>query len=1165
MCDGFLTKRHWKKGDENKQMESTNYQSLIEKLDGFIRKYYKNQLLRGLIYSTGLVLLFFISVTVLEYYAHFNTAIRTVLFYSFIFASGFIFVKYIAIPLSKLYKLGQLITYEDAAHIIGKHFSNVQDKLLNTLQLQQQSANSQLPTPNSQLPTPNSELITASINQKIKELKPIEFTSAIDLSENKKYLKYALIPVLLIAVILFSAPSIIRDGTKRLVKHADFFEMESPFQFVITNSDLKTVTQEDFELKVKLTGDEVPDIVYVEIDGNEFKLEKENIVNFNYLFKNVQKNTRFQLSADGFKSKEYELIALPNPVLLDFDIALGYPNYLNKKDEVVKNTGDLVIPAGTKITWSFNTKNTNQLRLNFNDTSFAVPPASENSFNYSTRLFKDKIYSVTTANQFLKNKDSVTYTINVTPDAYPQIDVEEKKDTASAKLIYFRGEVKDDYGFNKLMFNYRFITNNDSAANTNEKKFNPNSRAVAINKAVTQDQFYHYWDMNELGVSPGDQIEYYFEVWDNDGVTGSKSTRSQKMIFKAPTLKELDLNTDKNNNKIKEDLLESINQAKEVQKELNDLQRKIAEKKTLSWEEKKKLEELLDKQKELQKKVEKIKNENQQNNQQQSEYKQADEKIMEKQKQLEELFDKVMTPEMKEKYDELQKLLEKLDKNKIQEMLEKMKLDNKDLLKELDRNLEVFKQLEFEQKLQKSIEKLEELAKKEEELSKKTEEKNSNAEQQKEKQDALNKEFEDAKKDLKELEKKNAELEDPKKMENTEPQQEDIQKDMEKSSEQLDKKDKKNASKSQKSAAQKIKKMSEQLSKMQQEMEEEAEGEDIDKLRGILENLLQLSFGQEALMGELSKAKTNDPQFFKINQKQKKLQDDSKMIEDSLVALSKRVPKIQAVINREISAINMNMEKAIAEIKEAPTPSFDGKNHKEEGLSRQQFAMTSINNLALMLNEALMQMQDAAKQKDGPPGSPGSGSCKKPGGAGKKPSAAGMRKMQEQLNQQIKKLKEGMEKNGNKPGNKPGEGGAGMSKELAQLAAQQEAIRKEFQKMADQINKDGKGGGGMGKLAEKMEETETDLVNKMISQETINRQEEILTRMLESEKAEKEREMEEQRQSNEAKNENFSNPNEFLEYNRLKQKETELLKTVSPSLTPFFKIKVNQYFNNFEE
>lgn len=1130
-------------------MSSSNYQSLIEKLDGFIRKYYKNHLLRGLIYSIGLVLLFFVAVTALEYYAHFNSIVRTILFYSFVAATGFVVVKYIATPLSKLYMLGKIISHEEAANIIGKHFSNVQDKLLNVLQLQNEST----------LSSSHSELIEASINQKTKELNPVPFNSAIDLTENKKYLKYALIPTLLIAVILFSAPSIIKDGTKRLVQHSDYFEKESPFQFVITNSDLRTLAQQDFELNVKITGDEVPDVVFVEIDGNEFKLNKENIVNFNYVFKNVQKNIHFNLAADGFKSKEYELVALPNPLLLNFDISLAYPKYLNKKDEVFNNTGDLVVPSGTKISWTFKTQNTNQLRLNFNDTSFAVPVASENVFNYSVRLFRDKTYSVSTSNQFLKSKDSVTYTINVIPDAYPQINVEEKKDSNATKRIYFRGDVKDDYGFSKLTFNYRFISNTDSSSTENLKKITPQASAIAVSKVTTQDQFSHYWDMSELGVSPGDQIEYYFEVWDNDGVNGNKSSRSQKMIFKAPTLKELAESTDKNNTKIKDDLEESIRQAKDVQKELADLQRKVAEKKNLSYDEKKKLQALLEKQKELQKKVENIKNENLQNNQKQSEYKQLDEKIMEKQKQLEELFDKVMTPELKEKYAELQKLLEKLDKEKIQEALEKMKLDNKDIMKELDRNLEIFKQLEVEQKIQENINKLNDLSKKEDALSKKSEDKNADSKEQKAKQDDLNKKFDALQKDMNALEKKNSEMEEPKKMEDTQQKQDEIQKDMQKSSDQLSDNKKKDAAKSQKDAAKKMQELSQQMEQMQQQEQQEQLGEDINKLRDILENLIHLSFGQEALMSDLSKTKTNDPQFYKLNQKQKKLQDDAKMIEDSLLALSKRNPKIKADVNREISAINMNMDKAVVDIAEAQTPSMDGKNHKQEAASRQQFAMTSINNLALMLNEALSAMQAEAKK----PGKPGSGSCSKPGGKGQKPSMANMRAMQEALNQQIKKLKEGMGKGGNKPGNKPGMGNGGMSQELAKLAAQQAAIRQEIQKMSDMINKNGNGAGGMSKIAEIMEETETDLVNKMLSQETINRQEEILTRLLESEKAEKEREMDEKRQSNETKNVYLSNPNDFLEYNTIKQKETELLKTVPPSLSPFFKIKVTQYFNNF--
>lgn len=1133
-------------------MGDSNYSILVAKLNQFIRKYYKNLLLRGLIYSTGLLLLFFISVTLLEYLAHFNSTIRTILFYTFLLTSSFVVVKYIVAPFLGLYQLRKTLTYEQAAAIIGNHFTTVQDKLLNVLQLHKLSNSNE-----SRLL--HADLLSASIDQKILELKPVPFTSAVNLAENKKYLKYALIPVSLLIIILFTAPSLITDGTKRLVAHNQYFEKEAPFQFVITNTDLKTVAQHDFELKIKLTGDEIPENAYIDIDGNEFKLSKENVVNFSYLFKNVQTNIPFQLTADGYKSKEYELVALPNPVLLNFDITLNYPAYLNKKDEFIKNTGDLVIPAGTKVSWNFNTQNTEDLVLNFGDTSFHVNPSSKDKFSYTHRLFKDKTYAVKTANHFLKSTDSVSYLINVIPDTYPNIDIQEKKDSLSNRRFFFSGEVKDDHGFNKLTFNYRFIINNDSAITDKTIKLTTNSTPININKNATQDRFLHAWDFSSLSISPGDQIEYYFEVWDNDGVTGSKSTRSQKKIFKAPTLKEIAETTDKNNDKIKDALEESIAATKNVQKELADLQRKIAEKKELTWEEKKKLEDLLKKQKELQNKVEQIKNENEQNNKQQNEFKQPNDEMLEKQKKLEDLFDKVMTPELKQKYEELQKLLQQLDKDKVQEALEKMKLDNKDLMKELDRNLEIFKQLELEQKIQQNIDKLNELSKKEDDLSKKSEEKSSDAKEQKEKQDELNKEFQDLKKDLKEMEDKNKELEKPMKMESTEQKQEDINKEMQKSSEQLDNNQKKNASKSQKNASQKMQEMSNELAQMQQKEQQEKEGEDINKLRDILENLIQLSFGQEAVMTDLSKTKANNPQYVKLNQRQKKLQDDSKMIEDSLLALSKRVPEIQTTVNHEISAINMNMEKAGDEIKESQTISMDGRNHQQEALSRQQMAMTSINNLALMLNEALQQMQDAAK-KQGPPGS---GSCKKPGGSSNKPSMANMRQMQEQLNKQIQKLKEGMEKNGNKPGQKPGSLGQGMSQELAKLAAQQEAIRKEVQKMADQINKDGKGGGNIGKLAEKMEETETDLVNKMLSQETVQRQQEILTKMLESEKAEKEREMDEQRQSNEAKNEIYSNPNAFLEYNLLKQKETELLKTVPPSLNPFFKIKVNQYFNTF--
>jgi hypothetical protein len=410
---------------------------------------------------------------------------------------------------------------------------------------------------------------------------------------------------------------------------------------------------------------------------------------------------------------------------------------------------------------------------------------------------------------------------------------------------------------------------------------------------------------------------------------------------------------------------------------------------------------------------------------------------------------------------------------------------------------------------------------------------------------------------------------------------------MEKSSEQLNQNNKKNASKSQKEASDKMQEMKEQMQKAMDSMEKEEQEEDMQTLRQILENLLNLSFAQEDLMTQLSKLRSDNPQYLKITQTQKKLQDDSKIIEDSLLALSKRNPKISADVNREISAINMNMGKAVSELAERM---------QTNAQMRMQYSMTSINNLALLLNENLEQAQKQAKE-----GKPGSGSCKKPGKGqkpsssskpGSKPSMANMKQIQQQLNKQLEELKKALEQQGNKPGgqkpgNKPGDKpggqkpggqngmgqqggqngmmpgvqGQGMSEQLAKMAAQQEALRRQMQQMLDKIKKEGGSNPG-GNIAEMMEQTEKDIVNRQITQETMKRQQDIITKLLESEKAEREREQDEKRKSNEAKNEILSNPTQFLEYKRLRQKELELLNTVSPSLTPYYKQKVNEYFNS---
>ena len=112
-----------------------NYHILIRKLDEFIRKYYRNRVIRGTLLF--LAILFFSSLlfVTVEYFLHTGILPRTILFYLFIVLNGASFLFFIADPLLKLRKIGRIISHEQAARIIGEHFGEIKDKLLNTLQL----------------------------------------------------------------------------------------------------------------------------------------------------------------------------------------------------------------------------------------------------------------------------------------------------------------------------------------------------------------------------------------------------------------------------------------------------------------------------------------------------------------------------------------------------------------------------------------------------------------------------------------------------------------------------------------------------------------------------------------------------------------------------------------------------------------------------------------------------------------------------------------------------------------------------------------------------------------------------------------------------------------------------------------------------------------------
>lgn len=1102
----------------------SNYDILIKNLDAFIRKYYTNLVIRGSLYALTSLLVLYLIIAVTEYFAHLSSGVRAFLFFSFVLFNGIVTAKLIILPLLKMYKLGSVISHEKAAAIIGAHFPEIEDKLLNILQLKKMAdTNSQV-----------RELIAAGIEQKIQLIQPFSFINVIDLRKNKKYLKFATPPLLLLLLLLLTSPAVITDSTKRLVNYSATFERPAPFELHIMNDHLNALQNEIFILDVSVTGKELPDEVYLNTGGNTFLLQKKRPSHHQYTFRNIQRSQKFYLSAAGYNSPMYEITVKPKPIILNFDIELTYPAYTNKSNEVLSNTGDLMVPQGTRAQWNFHTRDTRHISFYMNDSLRELQAERENYFTMKKRLMENASYSILTANEYVSKADSMAFGIKVIPDAYPEIEVEEFRDTLLDKNLFFAGSIKDDYGFNKLTFNYRINKSSEADASFTEDN-------IEINPQVLQQQFHYHFNMNNLPLAPGDEVSYYFEVWDNDAVNGSKSIRTPVFTYKTLSREEIQQKTRAQTQQLHSRMEDVMNDVRDIQKSIDDLNRKVLESKTLNWQDRKNIEELLQKSRELQKNTEEIQKQFEQKEQWEDQYKELNEELLRKQEELNKLMEELMTDEMKELLEELEKMLDELDRNKVKDMLEQLQFNAKDVELQLDRSLELMRQFEVEKKLAEAIEKLEELAQKQKELSEKSSDRSSDSKELLEEQEKLNEMFEEVQQDISDMHEKNMQLQRPNKLDRTDDEQSAIEQMMQESSEQLEKNNKRGASDSQEDAAQSMQQLSQKLQSMQEQMTKDNLAEDARALRMILENLLRTSFAQEDLMMELRHIRTTDPRYVELIQKQNKIGNDLEMIRDSLIALSKRQAQIESYVNRELTEINSNLEKAVQAMIDRRV---------NEGASRQQFVMTHVNNLALMLSESLenMQMQMAAQGEGG--------SCSQPGGDGD--SFRSLREMQEALNQMLQDLKDGKDPMGQQ--------GQSLSEQLARAAAQQQAIRNHLRSMAEELRKQGQDGQrDLESLQKEMEETEADIVNRRLTERTLLRQQDILTRLLEHERAEREREYDEQREAEQAKSQKISNPNEFLKYKRLKEKEEELLRTVPPTFNIFYRNKVNEYFYNFQE
>ena len=1076
-----------------------NFEVLKAKLEAFIRRFYINELLKGAILFISIGLLYFIATLLIEYFLWLSSGGRLFLFWAFILVESILFLKFIVHPLTKLFKLSNGINYAQASKIIGNHFPEVRDKLLNLLQLKDIGA--------------QSELLLAGIDQKAQELKPVPFSTAIDFRSNLPFLKYAAIPVLIIGIIFISGNSnLFADSYERVVHYKKAYAPPAPFSFMVMNGELKTQANKPFRLQVSTIGNVFPENPSVHFNGQVYYLNALSPGLFEYIFESPNEEVNFYLSGNGVTSENYTLEVVDVPRLRDFEMHLNYPAHTGLKDESLKGSGNATIPEGTSVQWKLKTVATNEVSFHSGDSAEGFIKDEENLFSLEKQIMDHLTYEISTSNTEVKNYEKLSYAIEVVKDQYPELELEHTRDSIENDVHYFFGKVSDDYGISGARMVYYPTGNPDENA----------TKSITIPKAAYAEFLYSFPDT--LTLSPGTDYEFYFQVFDNDAIHNYKSVKSQIFSYRKKTEEELKEERLNQQNEAIRGLDESLGKMKFSEKELQELSRLQKEKENLSYSDRKKLENFLNRQKqqnELMKQYsEKLKKslQNEDPTEENELKEQLEERIERKEERLQE-NEKLL--------EELQKYGEKISQEELGEKLEKLSKNNQNQEKSLEQLLELTKRYYVKEKGAKISRDLEKLSEKQNELSE------SEEENTKEAQDSLNKKFDDIQKNMNELKKENEGLKKPIETGSDEEMEQEIEKEQQEAGENLEKENKGEAKRNQKKAAEKMKDLSKKMQQQMQASMGEQMQEDAKMLRQVLDNLITFSFEQETLLDDFRELGRDNPSFANKLRRQNVLKSHFRHVDDSLYALALRNPMISENIIEKLTNIEYDIDKALDRLAQNEIP---------QGLASQQYVVTGANDLAYFLSQILGNMQDMMSSAS----SSGSGN-----GEMQLPDII---KKQQELNDQMGEglEKKGKQQEGKKSGETGEERGEDESGELFRIFKEQQELRNKLKEILEE-----KKAGARGEaIEEEMKKIEEELLEQGFNENTRKRMLSLEHRLLELEEADLQQGEKNERESNSGKDE-FENTskNQILkarEYFNTK----EILNRQALPLRQIYKLKV---------
>jgi hypothetical protein len=676
-------------------------------------------------------------------------------------------------------------------------------------------------------------------------------------------------------------------------------------------------------------------------------------------------------------------------------------------------------------------------------------------------------------------REPLTYVLKLQEDAYPNLSIVRPGRGDEIILnedltLPLMAHIRDDFGFSAFRVRYEVHSDYSSADGTvtytHDIPFSQDARIQTLVNTWRIDRF----------ISPGSSVVYYFELFDNDMVSGPKAVRSSHYYARFPTLGDLFAKQFEEQKNTSDMLEKELLSQQEMLRDIEQVRHELLMKGEMDWDNKTTLEESIDALERSREQLEQMQEAMEQQKQFMQENMLFSDQVMQTFEQLQQLMNELIDDEMFELMENIRDKLEKNDMSGMEEMLRDFEELAKRFEQVLERMLEVFKRVQQEQRLEELARRIKEELRQQEALVEQEETLNSGdlaarqekIRQESEKTQSLSREsaelFSDQEKAAFE-----SFLDEMEAM--------DLLQDMEDAVSAYLQELRSSGLQESRDAAEKLSDVNRKFSEMASSIKQQRWEEIAASFRAIFQKVLYISTGQEKLNAFGKDIDAGSPFLHEFTSGVNNVIAIAVDINNRLAVLAGKTFLVDQALGIVSGQVIAHLQTGLSRIEDA---------NIAQGKRDLQNAHVTMNRLGRMILERMHYVS----QQQG--------------------SASGMEFYLEQLQQmagQQQALNESMPLPG--PGGAPGES---MMQQLAEMAARQQALRRALKEIEKGIQQ-GDGGrripGDLDRIAKDMEEVINQMRQNQVDRRTIMRQEQIVQRLLDASRSATSRDFREERES----------------------------------------------------